>query len=138
MNKYNQEKSILSSIEKKLKNKPQYRKMLNNLLGINNWDNATFVSSKINNFNLKNLLNNNDYKKIFNNKTFDVKIRDVNDNVMIEALEFTSNFEEFNNIIHHYGIFISKIDKKFLDKNFSYKEEIINKIKRQKSKKMSK
>jgi hypothetical protein len=138
MKKYNQEKSILSSIEKKLKNKPQYRKMLNNLLGINNWDNATFMSSKINNFNLKNLLNNNDYKKIFNNKTFDVKIRDVNDNVMIEALEFTSNFEEFNNIIHHYGIFISKIDKKLLDKNFSYKEKIINKIKRQKSKKMSK
>jgi hypothetical protein len=138
MKKYNQEKSILSSIEKKLKNKPQYRKMLNNLLGINNWDNATFVSSKINNFNLKNLLNNNDYKKIFNNKKFDVKIRDVNDNVMIEALEFTSNFEEFNNIIHHYGIFISKIDKKLLDKNFSYKEKIINKIKRQKSKKMSK
>ncbi|WP_168380649.1 AAA domain-containing protein [Mycoplasma todarodis] len=139
MEKYNENEHALVDIDRVLENKPEYKKMLNNLLGIGTRDNATFTSSRTNNFDLESLLTESDYKKVFEGKTFTVEIKSIKDNLTIQALEKTTNSEEFIEVADSQGELISIANRKLLEKNFeTNKEKLILKIKKAKNKKVAK
>ena len=139
MNNFFQESNKLDTIDEKLASKPEYKKMLNNLLGIGTRDNSVFVSSKVKNIDLQSLLSKSDYEKIFTNKSFKVEIKEISDDWMIEHLSESTHVDEFINIMEENGSFISIADRKLLENDFEdNKSEIILKFKRQKNKKIAK
>lgn len=113
----------LDNVEDKLKNNPVYQKMLNNLLGISNRDNAVCASSKTDNFDLKQLLSASAFSKIFTQKTFTVKIENKKDYQLIEKLSDIDNFYDFVETAEENGLFISIADRKLLEKDFDAKKD---------------
>lgn len=139
MNDYNHNKNTLENLQKKLIEKPIYKKMLNNLLGITGRDNSIFVSSKINNLDLFNLVLNDDRNKILKNKEFNVTITEGGNETLINSLIATSGLEEFIEIANKTETRISIADQKLLDTSFlEAKFQIIEKLKTQKNYKISK
>ncbi|WKX02577.1 AAA domain-containing protein [Candidatus Mycoplasma mahonii] len=135
MKKFNENKAAFMNVNKKLENRPEYKKMLNNLLGIGNRDNAIFSSSKINNMDLLSLLSPSDYKKIFKSETFKVEITNTNDDIAIKSLISSKTIDEFIWFADNNAIYISITDRKLLEDNFiDNKVGIINKLKKQKNK----
>ena len=131
--------NILKNVNERLSNKPAYKKMLNNLLGIGSIDNSTFTSSKINNLDLKSLLSAVDFNKIFNNHSFKVEISNMNSEIMLSDLITSESMEEFIEIINENGSVITMTDRKLLSKSFEEaKEKIITKFKKNKNQTISK
>ena len=125
MEKYSENESMLFNIDQKIENRPEFKKMLNNLLGIANRDNAVFMSIKISNFDLKTLLDEKDFNKVLNNESFTVEIKNVQDNVVIKDLELTDNFDDFINITDLNGIPVSITNRILLEKDFLNHKEIL-------------
>ena len=139
MEKYSENESMLFNIDRKIENRPEFKKMLNNLLGIANRDNAVFMSSKISNFDLKTLLDERDFNKVLNNESFTVEIKNVQDNIVIRDLELTDNFDDFIDITDLNGIPISITNRILLEKDFlNHKENLIANIKKKKNKRIAK
>ena len=138
MNDFSKTESALIDIDKKIEIKPVYKKMLNNLLGIGTRDNSIFCQSKFNNMDLFNLLSAHNYQKIFSKKNFNIEISDLDIDQIVRDLHDATNENEFIEIIDHNGLSLSIADRKLLNNDYDYSNEIITKLKIKKSKVISK
>lgn len=138
-NKFSKTEQPLVSFDEKILNKPEYKKMLNNLLGIGARDNATFTSSKTSNFDLTKLISEADIKKVFEKNTFVVDITESKGDDAISQLSSALNATDFIDVADTYGITLSISDRKLLEKDFKeHSEAVITKVKKQKNLKISK
>lgn len=138
-NKFSETEEQLVSIDEKLIQKPEYKKMLNNLLGIGARDNSTFTSSKTSNFDLSKLISDYDINKVFSSKTFTVDITEARGDDAIEMLYEADDSDEFIEICDANGILLTITDRKLLEKDFDEQSaSIIAKIRKQKNQKVAK
>lgn len=117
--------------------KPQYKKMLNNLLELphgSKTDNSVFCSSKINNHDLIKVLSKEDYKEIFDKPSFRVEILNVLNWDLLNELEKESSKEKFLSIIEENEIDISATNRKQLKTNFrGTKAKVLRELKKDKT-----
>ena len=139
MEKFSETENALVSIDDLLEKNPEYKRMLNNLLGISSRDNATFSSGKTNNIDLSYLLSDSDLKKAFNKESFSLVITNEKGDLLINELSGVNTALEFIETVEENGEFISIADRKLLERNFEEaKNKIIIKLKKQKNKKITK
>ncbi|MCK5867465.1 MAG: hypothetical protein KAG14_03625, partial [Mycoplasmataceae bacterium] len=139
MSKFSNDEYLMGNIDEKICIKPEYKKMLNNLLGISSRDNSTFSSSKIKNIDLYNILSEDDIQKIFTKNKFEVEISTLkNDNVILDLME-SNDIDEFMEISDGNSINITITDRKLLEESFDEtKQIIIEKINQNKNQIISK
>lgn len=99
--------------------KSQYQKMLNNLLGISNHDNAIFTKSRSVNYDLNKFLLTPEYENIFKTRSFKVELAATKMDEVIKALDEIDNVDEFLHEIDNLAIRITMMDRKKLIKNFA-------------------
>ncbi len=132
MEKNNNIKNIYINIDKKISVRPEYKKMLNNLLSIGARDNTVFSSSKARNFDLFPIVSKLDYEKIFTQNTFSINVSAKNDIELIDELLGAKNFDEFIEVIDLNSINVSISDRRLLEKKFDEnKIKLLEKIKKQ-------
>ena len=122
----------LTNLETKLR--PEYKKMLNNLLGIRPRDNAVFTNSKVTNIDLARILTLPDLNKILTKEAFRIQITAKKSDTYLEELQASETAAEFLQIVDHYDLFLAIIRRKNLERDFdAYKESVIQMFQKQKN-----
>lgn len=118
MKKFLNDEMQIPNIKKNKKIKPEYQKMLNNLLGIGANDNTIFATSKTKNFDLMSLIDEKDYEKIFTSPSFKIELKKESNLDLIDDLRSSKTTKEFLNVCEENSITLSLTDRKSLDKSF--------------------
>lgn len=140
MGKFDRTKNINNiEIDNNIEIKPEYKKMLNNLLGINSKDNTIFASSKLKNYDLYGIIGEKDYDRAFYNSDFKIEIINKKDFELIDHLSKTKTIDEFIELIDLNSVNVSITDRKLLEKDFfEHKNVLLEKIKKQNNQIISK
>ncbi len=116
--------------KKTSKIKPEYKKMLNNLLGIGAGDNAVLASRRATNIDLTPIVNESDALKLHSKPSFSVDIINTTRDPIHTGLLKAKTADRFFDVLSSYGLFLSVKKRKALQKNFSAsQEEIANSFK---------